>query len=105
MEDERKQGQPDPEAVNAMHEQNIALTLSNEKDMNRAELNFYLEFFGLIEKLEKALVTLSNTITTVGYDKLTAYFKELSEEVEKEKTRVAVMEKISRSHKKARKTK
>lgn len=105
MEEEKKQGQPDAEAIAAMNEQKIELTLSDDKEMNRAELNFYLEMFSLIEKLEKSLITLSNTITTVGYDKLAAYFKELSDNVEEEKKRAAAAEIVSRSHKKARKTK
>lgn len=105
MEEEKKQGQPDAEAIAAMNEQKIELVLSDPKEMNRAELNFYLEMFSLIEKLEKSIVTLSNTMTTVGYDKLTAYFKELSDNVEEEKKRVAAAEIVSRSHKKARKTK
>lgn len=105
MEEEKKQGQPDAEAIEEMNRQKIELAISDEKEMNRTELNFYLELFSLIERLEKSIVTLSNTITTVGYDKLTAYFKELSEEVEKEKNRAAAMEIVSRSHKKARKTK
>lgn len=94
--------QADKEAIEAMQRERIALGISTEQEMRRTELNALLELHTVIGTVQKALGELHNTITILGADKLTNYFKELSENVKKEEARQETLKKVHASHKKAR---
>ena len=94
--------QPDREAIEAMQKEQIERGLSSEQELRRTELNALLELHSVIGMVQKALLELHNTITALGADKLTNYFKELSENVKKEEKRQETLKKVHASHKKAR---
>ena len=76
--------QADREAIDAMHAEQIEKGISSELEMRRTELNALLELYSLVGKVNAAIDQLHSTITILGSDKLTNYFKELSENVKKE---------------------
>ena len=94
--------QADKEAIEAMHKEQIAKGISDEREFRRTELNALLELHSVIEGCKKALSELHNTITMLGSDKLSSYFKELSENVKKEEKRQIALDKVRASHKKAK---
>lgn len=94
--------QADKEAIEAMQKEQIALGISDDKEFNRTMLNALLELYSVIGNVQKALSELHNTITIIGADKLSAYFKELSDNVKKEEKRQIALDKVRASHKKAK---
>ena len=105
MEEEKKNGQPDRAAIEAMQREQVAKGLSDEKEYRRTELNALLELHSMLENLIKEIHALHDTMTILGSDKLTEYFKQLSDNVKKEERRQNTLAKVHASHKKARKTK
>lgn len=106
MEEVKKEaGQPDREAIEAMQKEQIETALSSDKEFNRVELNALLELHSVLEDTTKAIRELHNTMTILGSDKMTDYFKKLSENVKKEEKRQNTLKKVHADHKKARKNK
>lgn len=90
----------DESALDAIRKEQIDKTLTDEKSLRRAELNFLCEFLGLQKAMTKALDDLSTTVTIAGKDKICEFFAGVKENTEKEIVRQNVRKKISQSHKK-----
>lgn len=90
----------DETALAELRGKQIDLTVSDEKSLRRAELNFLCEMLGLQKQLNKALDELSMTVTIAGKDKIYDFFAGVKENTEKEIIRQNVKKKISQSHKK-----
>lgn len=90
----------DESALEAIRKEQIDKTITDEKALRRAELNFLCEFLGLQKALSKSLDELATTITIAGKDKICEFFSGVKENTEKEIVRQKVRKKISESHKK-----
>lgn len=95
--------QADKEAIEAMQKEQIERGISTDDEMRRTELNALLELHSVIGKVNSAIDQLHNTITILGSDKLTTYFKELSDNVKKEEKRQNTMKKVRASHRRKKK--
>jgi predicted transcriptional regulator len=92
------QGQIDKEVLDKINEEKVLKSYQTQEEFNRTELNFYCEFYSLLKKLNSQLDGLLNAITTLGSDKISAFFKEISANVEKEQNRQEVLKKVKKSH-------
>lgn len=98
---EVKQASIDKEAQETLNAKQIELGISDEKEMRRTELNFYCEFLSMFKKVNQELDNLNQVINIISTEKLTDYFKTISENYKKEEVRANLKKKISKSHKKA----
>lgn len=98
MAEENKTGGVDREAQEAMNAKVVELAVSDEKQFRRTELNFYAEFYSQLLALNKALEEFNTTVAELGADKLTAFFKEVSDNVKKEEKRAAAQRRVRQSH-------
>lgn len=92
------QGQIDKEVLDKINEEKVLKSYKTQEEFNRTELNFYCEFYSQLKKLNSQLDGLLNAITTLGSDKISAFFKEISANVEKEEKRQEVLKKVKKSH-------
>ncbi len=96
-------GQIDQEALDAMSSELVDMSIADEKQMHRTELNFYCELYMLVKKLNQHLDDFTNVISIAGQEKLYEFFKKTSENTQKEIVRQNVQRKIRRGHKTSRK--
>ena len=106
MEKKEEQGlNIEEETLDVMKQEDILEAISSEKEMKRFELNCYAELYGVIKELRADVDALNQMISVVSADKLTAFFKEVSKNLDTEVTRTNVQEKIKKGHKKSKKSK
>lgn len=91
------------EETKAELRERIDLGISDEKEMNRTELNFLAELLGVIKGMKAEIHELQQVISVLSHDKMNAYFKEIADNAHAEEVRRKVQEKIAQSHKKAKK--
>ena len=105
MEKETQTPNIDEDALDVMKQEDILEAISSEKEMKRFELNCYAELYSAIKDLRADVDALNQMISVVSADKLTAFFKEVSKNLDTEVTRTNVQEKIKKGHKKSQKSK
>jgi len=88
----------DKDVLETLNEEQVELGVSDEKQIRRCELNFYAELISQLKEMNHRLDDMHNTLNMVGADKLTAYFKEFTDNFAKEERRARVKAKISKSH-------
>lgn len=105
MEDNKKQeGKIDADVIDVMKEEDVLKALSDDTQIKRVILNCFCEFLSEIKGLRSDVEELVNTITICSTDKLKAFFKELETNVNDEEKRMELKEKMSKSHKKPKKS-
>lgn len=90
----------DVDVLDIMKSKNVLTALEDEKQLRRLELNFFCEMLSEFKKFAKSIDDFSKYISMVSADKLTAYFKEVRENVAKEQK---LQEIIHEGHKKPKK--
>lgn len=91
----------DKDVLETMQKEQVELGLSTEEQMRRCEINFYAELLSQYRLLNKRLEELYQTLNMIGAERLTEYFKMLTENYKEEEKRAKVKQKISQSHKKS----
>lgn len=91
---EIKEAQIDTDVIAKMHEEalQIELGISDEKQINRTELNFLAELLSTINQLNKSLDELHNTLTMATAKELTGYMEEFSNNYKAEEKKQKVMQ-------------
>jgi len=102
MKNEIKQAKIDEDVQETMLIEQIDLGTENEKQINRVELNFFAELLSQFRELNKNMENLYQTLNMVGADKLTAYFKEFSDNFKQEEAKEKLQKKLRQSHKTAK---
>lgn len=92
----------DKDVLDIMKQEDILATLNDEKLSKRAEMNFFCEMLSTIKDMNNAFSEFMNFLTICSADKLKSFFKELQTNVEDEKARINLQEKIKKSHLKAK---
>lgn len=92
-------GKIDKEVLDVMKQDDILTAISDPKQANRLILNCFCEFLSEIRGLRNDFDEFMQMISVCSSDKLAAFFKELQKNVAKEEVR----QKVSQSHKKAKK--
>ena len=92
------QGQIDKEVLDKINEEKIAKSYATQEEFNRTELNFYCEFYSQLRVLNSNLEGLLNAITTIGSDKISAFFNEITKNVKQEEVRQKIIKRAKKSH-------
>ena len=93
----------DKDVLDIMTQEDVLKAISDETQMKRFELNFFCELLSEIKGLRKDFDEFSQMISVCSAEKLADFFKELQGNVEQEKKRMELQEKMSQSHKKSKK--
>ena len=94
----------DKDVLDVMKSEDILSAISDDKQIKRLILNCFCEFLSEIKGLRRDFDEFSQMISVLSADKLADFFKELQGNVSKEEKRVQLQEKISKSHKKPKKS-
>lgn len=100
-----KYAEIDQEVLDIAGKEDLFGVFEDEKQMRRAEFNFFCELLSELRNVVKTADDLVNTLTICSNDKLVDFFTNVKGNFEKEKTRVSAMEKVRQSHKKSTKKK
>lgn len=92
------------EILDIMSQDDILTAISDEKQKNRLILNCFCSLLNEITLLRKEFDDFMQMISVCSADKLAGFFKELQNNVADEAKRVELQEKISKSHKKSKKS-
>lgn len=98
---EKAQGKIDKEVLDIMSDEDILKTLEDDKLTKRLILNCFCEFLSEIKGLRKDVGEFSQMVSICSADKLDAFFKEVSTNLNKEEKRQKTLNKIKQSHKKS----
>ena len=94
----------DKDVLDIMTQEDVLKAISDETQMKRFELNFFCELLSEIKGLRKDFDEFSQMISVCSAEKLADFFKELQGNVEQEKKRMELQEKMAQSHKKTKKS-
>lgn len=94
----------DSDVLDIMKEEDVLKAISDEVQIRRVMLNFFCEMLSQVKELKKEFEDFYQTISICSTDKVIDFFKKLKSNVEEEKTRIAVKEKIKKSHLKSKKS-
>lgn len=94
----------DSDVLDIMKEKDVLKAISDEVQIRRVMLNFFCEMLSQVKELKKEFEDFYQTISICSTDKVIDFFKKLKSNVEEEKTRIAVKEKIKKSHLKSKKS-
>ena len=99
-----KPAEIDEEVLDIMSNEDILEAISDDKQAHRLIVNAFAEMLSEFTKLRTQIDAISQTMSTLGYDKLTKFFTEVDENYKKEEIKAKLQEKISQSHKKPKKS-
>lgn len=95
----------DKEVVEELAKENIFHSLTDEKQIRRAELNFYCEMLAELDHLDQSMNNLVNILTICSNKQITEFFTGVSNKLKEEQKIKNVEKIIEKSHKKPQKTK
>lgn len=93
----------DEEVLDIMSQEDILEAMKDDKQAHRLIVNAFAEMLSEFMKLREQMENISQTISTLGYEKLTKFFAEVKENYKKEEIKANLKEKMSQSHKKKKK--
>ena len=79
--------------------------IKDDKQCMRLIVNAFAEMLSEFMKLKEQMANISQTISTLGYDKLEKFFKEVKDNYIAEEQKEKLKEKIAQSHKKPQNSK
>lgn len=94
----------DPEVLDIMSDEQILEAIKDDTQAKRLIVNAFAEMLSEFIKLRSQLDAISQTVSTLGYDKLTQFFAEVDKNFKNEEVKAKLQEKISQSHKKPQKS-
>lgn len=100
---ETTDGKIDKDVLDIMKNEEILMSMSDDKQVKRLILNCFCEFLSEIKGLRRDFDEFSQMISVCSADKLADFFKELHGNVAKEEKRLEIREKIAKSHQKSKK--
>ena len=95
----------DTAVVEELAKENIFNTLTDDKQIKRAELNFYCEMLAELDHLDQSMNNLVNIFTICSNKQITEFFNGINENIKKEQKIKNVEKIIEKSHKKPQKSK
>lgn len=99
---EQNEGKIDQAIKEVLNGEDVLKALSSDIQIKRFILNAFCEMLSQMQELRGSVDQLVNTINMVSQDKLTAFFKELSDNVKAEESKVKTLNKVKKSHQKAK---
>lgn len=96
-------GKIDKDVLDVMKQDDILRAISDPKQANRLILNCFCELLSEIKGMRQDFDEFMQMISVCSSDKLSAFFKELQQNVADETKRLELQDKIKQSHKKSTK--
>lgn len=102
---EIKRASIDKDVLNILTDEEIFASIENEKNLKRFELNLYCELLSQLKELNKEFDEFVQLLSICGAEKLSDFFRKLSENVEHERKIQELQAELKKSHKKPQKNK
>ena len=99
---EQNEGKIDQAIKEVLNGEDVLMALSSDTQVKRFILNAFCEMLSQMQELRSSVDQLVNTINMVSQDKLTAFFKELSDNVKAEESKVKTLNQVKKSHQKGK---
>lgn len=82
------------------NDEKLNSVLDDDKNFKRFILNCFCEQLSVVKQLREATAETNNLISVIGADKISAFFKEVTANVNEETRRARINEKLAMSHRK-----